>query len=199
MMSKKLYIGIYAASFGFFLSVLLIVSVMFIYGLMNHDNYWVDMSITSALRFGIAAYIQFMLVHAVLNFLLLARMWSAIQDGQTEITVGKAIGYLFIPLFNVYWIFKAWGSFPIEYDRYVDRYALVVPPFSGGVFLTYPIVLLLTAIFSVPLVILPFIFLAVIAQTCDAVNALSGAVDARRNEMMLNRIQNQYPAGIEQM
>jgi len=182
LMPKKMYIGIYAASFGLCLLMIIALGAMFTFGLVQKSNYTVDMAIAYTVRFGIYAYLQFVIVHAVYNFLLLARMWSAIQDGQTAITVGKAIGFHFIPLFNIYWIFRAWGSYPTEYNNYIDRYALPVEPLSDRVFVAYPVLLVLAGILYVPLLALPIVFVAVIANVCDAVNRLCEAVRERRNQ-----------------
>src|SRR6266852_5492001 len=43
----------------------------------------------------------------VLTMSLWYRMWSAIQDGHARTTPGKAVGLMFVPLFNVYWMFVA--------------------------------------------------------------------------------------------
>jgi Na+/proline symporter len=43
---------------------------------------------------------------------LLYKAWTAIQHGPVPVrtTPGKAVGFLFIPFFNCYWIFQAlWG------------------------------------------------------------------------------------------
>jgi len=189
MMSKKMYIGIYAASLGVWLLMIAAPGATFIFGVMQKNDYAVDTAIAYAAQFGIPAYLQLVIVHLVFNFLILARMWSAIQDGQTTITVGKASGFLFIPFFNVYWIFKAWRSFPTEYNNYIDRYALPVPPLAGGMFVAYPI-LLLAGILYVPLLVLPFVFISVISKSCDAVNALDEAVRERRSQLMRSPIQN---------
>ena len=161
------------------------VSAMYFAGLAQQS----DRAIEAATNF--FAYAQFVAVHAVINFLLLHRMWRAIQDGQTTITVGKAIGYLFIPLFNIYWIFRAWGSFPTEFNRYIDRYGLPVEPLAGKAFVAYPI-LLLAGILYVPLLALPIVFIAVISNASDAVDHLDEAVRERRNELSANRTPNQF-------
>ncbi len=184
LMSKKLYIGIYAASFGFGLLTVIALGAGLIFGAIQKSD---DAAIASVVRIGIYASLQFAVVHAVYNCLLLNRMWRAIQDGQTTITVGKAIGFLFIPLFNVYWIFRAWGSFPTEYNRYVDRYGLPVEPLAGRAFIAYPILILLAGILYVPLLALPFVFVVVASNACDAVNRLNEAVRERRNQLSANR------------
>jgi hypothetical protein len=142
----------------------------------------------------VLSYLQFLIVSIIYTFIILSRMWGSIQDGQTPITTGKAIGYLFIPFFNIYWIFRAWGSFPTEYNKYVDRYALPTPKLSGGVFTFYPVLLLLTAFLYVPFLIVPFAFIAIISKTCDAVNALGSAVEERRNAVSRSPMQYQAAA-----
>lgn len=183
MMSKKKYIGIYAASFGLCSLTIIALGAWFVFGGAREND---GAATAHAARIGIYAVLQFVLIHAIFNFLLLARMWNAIQDGQTSITVGRAIGLTFVPVFNVYWIFRAWGGFPVEYNNYVDRYALPVPHLPNKIFIAYPI-LLLAGILSVPLVALPFVFVAVSAKTCAAVSALDEAVRERRNQLAANR------------
>ena len=43
----------------------------------------------------------------VLDFILLYYFWKMIQDGRASTTPGKAVGFLFIPFFNFYWVFRA--------------------------------------------------------------------------------------------
>src|SRR5215472_4189380 len=38
---------------------------------------------------------------------LIYQMWQSIQDGHARTTPGKAVGFLFIPFFNLYWMFQA--------------------------------------------------------------------------------------------
>jgi hypothetical protein len=48
---------------------------------------------------------------AVVWLVLLHKAWASIQDGQTSVSPGKAVGFLFIPFYNFYWIFRAvWVS-----------------------------------------------------------------------------------------
>lgn len=187
-MSKKWYVGGYAASFALFIVLEIGLFIVLFSGVFRRE----EKILMLLLVVMILALLQFTVVSVIYTFLMLARMWGAIQDGQTSVTVGKAIGYLFIPFFNLYWIFKAWGVFPAEYNRYVERYGLNVPRLGNAAFVAYPVLLLLGVI---PLIIFvqPFVFIAVIAQTCDAVNALKKAVAERRGEM--NQF-NQHRAAI---
>lgn len=50
------------------------------------------------------------IVSLVMICKLLYRSWNQIQDGQARTTPDIAVGFLFIPYFNLYWIFvAAWG------------------------------------------------------------------------------------------
>jgi hypothetical protein len=58
----------------------------------------------------------------VLTFILLYQFWKVIQDEQTFTTPGKAVGFLFIPFFSYYWIFRAVGSLTVEQNRFIERH-----------------------------------------------------------------------------
>jgi len=170
-MSKKLWVGPYLASLFIFLGLGLI--YLFCYVLMT-DNI---MAYRQALYKGAAllaflGYLQFAMVATIYNFAVLAKMWSAIQDGANTITTGKAIGFLFIPVFNLFWIFKAWGSYPYEYNEFAARNQLEVPMLTSRAFTAFPLLLLLSSIFLIPSVFVPVTFVVLIARVSDAVNNL---------------------------
>jgi len=52
--------------------------------------------------------------------LILHRGWSAVQDGVTSITPGKAVGFRFIPFFNLYWNFIAQVGLMKEFNRLAE-------------------------------------------------------------------------------
>jgi hypothetical protein len=50
------------------------------------------------------------IVGNIYQYILLYRYWQGVQDENSRVSPGKAVGFLFIPLFNYYWMFKAyWG------------------------------------------------------------------------------------------
>jgi hypothetical protein len=73
----------------------------------------------------------------VLTAKILYRAWTAIQDGQARTTPGRAVGYLFIPLFNLYWVFVAWGGLAKNFNAFLDRYQIPTRRLSEGLLLTY--------------------------------------------------------------
>lgn len=59
---------------------------------------------------------------AVLFLVLLYNFWKILQDGYAAVTPGKAVGFLFIPLFNFYWAFKAFWGLAKEQNNFIDRH-----------------------------------------------------------------------------
>ena len=145
----------------------------------------------------------------IVYLIVLAKMWGSIQDGQTPISVGKAIGFLFIPIFNYYWLFRAWGGFPKEYQNYSDRYGLNLSAPSRFAFFAYPIFQIITflglfifprvgsMLFADPMTAIivaslvwlisvfvqTILFMVVIAQAGKAVNNLNTVVQSRQANM----------------
>ena len=177
-MSKKLYVGALIATFV----------MLFLFGLPAIyllDSYRIPRSLgiddsLTTFMVGLLIFLAvapFLIAQAVVTFLVIYRMWASIQDGYARTSPGKAVGFLFIPFFNLYWIFQVWGGFPKDYNRYVDRYRLQIPHLSAGLYVAYPLLILLSIIPFVGIlctIINFFMLIAIAAKTCDAVNALAG-------------------------
>ncbi|MEK6233369.1 MAG: hypothetical protein N2C14_01525, partial [Planctomycetales bacterium] len=71
-----------------------------------------------------------LILGVVLEMRLLFKMWSAIQDGEPRTTPGEAIGYLFIPGFNLYWMFQAYWGWARDFNRYVKKQRIDAPHVS---------------------------------------------------------------------
>ena len=117
----------------------------------------------------------FMIYSVVTYLMLLYKAWAAIQDGQARTTPGKAVGFCFIPFFNLYWMFQAFYGFGVDYNRYAERHSLPAR-LPEGLFLAYPILLLGS---SLPLInilaTLPMfvVLVLVVLKFCDAINAVA--------------------------
>ena len=108
-------------------------------------------------------------------YLLLYRAWAVIQDGNASTTPEKAVGFLFIPFYNFYWIFKAWYGFAEDYNRYIERYSLNASKLEEGLFLAFCILFICAMVtFLNYLAGLPFLVIFIITanKTIDAVNSL---------------------------
>jgi hypothetical protein len=54
----------------------------------------------------------------VLWYIILYRCWELIQDGNPRTTPGKAVGFLFIPFYNFYWMFVAFPGWAKDVNIY---------------------------------------------------------------------------------
>lgn len=58
----------------------------------------------------------------VLLFILIYKFWQVIQDGVTPTTPGKAVGFMFIPIFNFYWWFIAYWGLSKGQNSFIERH-----------------------------------------------------------------------------
>lgn len=68
--------------------------------------YWIHLLwgfLTTCLVVGIFG----LIASAIYQLMLIYKLWSLIPPQRAETTPGKAIGFLFIPFFSIYWIFVA--------------------------------------------------------------------------------------------
>lgn len=90
-------------------------------------------------------------LYAVIMTLVFSyKIWQPIQDGHARMSPGKAVGFLLIPFFNLYWFFRVIGGFSQDYNAYLDRYSINASKLPQGLLPTF----------------------SAIARICDAVNAL---------------------------
>jgi hypothetical protein len=168
-LSKGFYVGGWGGGIGLGL-VLLLVGVAAIAGGGRSGA-------DAGMAFILLGYIP-ILFAAVVMLVLVYKMWAAIQDGQVRATPGKAVGFLFIPFFNFYWVFQVFPGFADDYNAYAGRHSLKVPRLERGLFLAYCILTLcgIVPILGMLCVVVNFVIaLMMISRICDAVNALAEA------------------------
>lgn len=51
-------------------------------------------------------------------------LWSKLQDGKTEIPPGRAVGYLFIPVYGFFWAWRVWAGYSAELNAYLARHGM---------------------------------------------------------------------------
>jgi len=78
--------------------------------------------------------------------LLLYRAWEAVQDGNARTTPQKAVGFIFIPFYNFYWVFIAWYGLARDYNRYIVGHKVPAPKMNEGLFLSFCILSICSAI-----------------------------------------------------
>ena len=93
--------------------------------------------------FGFAGAAIFSILGFVAFFQFIYRCWRLIQDGHARTTPGKAIGFLFIPIFNIYWFFVAIYGLAKNLNEYGERYRIAAPRVSEGLVLTGVIISLI--------------------------------------------------------
>ena len=102
-------------------------------------------------------------------------MWGAIQDGAARTSPGRAVGMLFVPFYNIYWLFQVYKGFADDFNAYRDQHSLQAAVLPAGLFLTYCILSLFSWIPVVSFLIVVarlFVEVFMIAKVCDAVNAI---------------------------
>jgi hypothetical protein len=173
-MSKGFYIGGYFAGAGVSIVLMVVVFVVFAVSAAQRPN---DEPPIAILGFLILAMLP-MFFSVVVLFMFIYRMWESIQDGHARMTPGKAVGFMLIPFFNLYWIFPVYQGFAQDYNQYIARRQLNLPRLDEQLFLYHPIAILcsiipfLGGLASIAAIVLLVI---IISKTCDAVNALSNA------------------------
>ena len=56
----------------------------------------------------------------VLQYILTYRYWETIQSIHPRTTPGKAVGYMFIPFFSIYWIWEAYHGLSKDMNQYMN-------------------------------------------------------------------------------
>ena len=111
----------------------------------------------------------------VVNCVFLYKLWASIQDGRARTSPGAAVGFLFIPVYSVYWVFQALWGFARDYNAFIARHSVEAPRLPEGVFLAYVILSLVSGV--------PFLgflasaaafvlWLVIVSKASDGVNAL---------------------------
>jgi hypothetical protein len=98
---------------------------------------------------GICAIIFFIvyLLFFIFGMISLYRSWKTLLPHEASTTPGKAVGFLFIPFFNLYWIFVAFYSFAADINK-KSRMQGRMAPVNEGVILFDCILYLLLLIVS---------------------------------------------------
>lgn len=88
------------------------------------------------------------LYQAVVMFIFIYAMWKALQNASPSMTPGQAIGFMFIPGFNIYWYIRVLGDWAKVFNLNLKRKGLDLAPAPEGLFLA-TVALSLTSTFCV--------------------------------------------------
>jgi hypothetical protein len=89
---------------------------------------------------------------AVLQYILLYRFWTVIQDGNARTTPGVAVGFCFIPFFNFYWLYVAWVGLAKDMNAYCSARNIQTPEVSESLALWWYILSLVGVLSIIPYV-----------------------------------------------
>ncbi|BCX49762.1 hypothetical protein HAHE_36700 [Haloferula helveola] len=163
------HVSVKGASFGMWLGLLLTAVALIIIPIALIGSQGDRMSngaagILSILMIG--GYVLNLFV-AILGYIYLYRVWKCIENGGfARASAGKAIGFMFIPLFNLYWIFQAFYGLSVDWNKTVEAYPELAPAprLSEGLFMTFCILMIV----FYPVAI--FLAFPVMAQICKGIN-----------------------------
>jgi hypothetical protein len=167
--------GVKRASFGLFLGMLLggfgLIIIAFIVagGILSEGGE--DLESTGAAAFFGLAGIGFILfiIGGILQYVYLYRAWACLRFGGPRTTPGKAIGFLFIPFFNIYWVFVAIYGLAQDWNRIMSSHPNLqgAPRMSEGMFLAFLICNLV--FFPVGLILCVIVY----SQICAGINFMA--------------------------
>jgi len=93
-----------------------------------------------ATPFGVYAFVVFCT--------LIYKMWKAVPASVARTTPGKAVGFLFIPLFNMYWIFPALWGWSRDWNSYAANAEVKLQPISETLSLVIAVVWVVSSVFG---------------------------------------------------
>ena len=106
----------------------------------------------------------FLVCSVAIEMLLFYRMWAAIQDDKTSISPAKAVGFLFIPVFNIYWALLMVTGFAEDYNAFIQRRAIKTKDLPMALFLIYAFAFISVAtILTTPMICI-FAFVGLISR-----------------------------------
>jgi hypothetical protein len=112
------------------------------FGLMQLSN----KAPVSTLNLIFAAADVFLLLSVAIEFSLFYKMWSAIKDKEISTTGLKAVIFLLIPGFNIYWALLMITGFPEDYNSYIRRRNIQTKELSITPYLIYACLFILTGL-----------------------------------------------------
>lgn len=100
----------------------------------------------------------FIVCSVAIELVLFYKMWAAMKDSQPSVSPGRAVGFLFIPFFDIYWALLMLTGFTEDYNSFIIRRSIKAERLSMALFLVYAVLFVSVAIFvTIPMLcIFPF-------------------------------------------
>ncbi len=101
----------------------------------------------------------FLVCSVAIELMLFYKMWAAVKDSQPSISPGRAVGFLFIPVFNIYWALLMLTGFTEDYNSFIIRRSIRTGKLPMTLFLIYAVLFMSAAMFvTIPMIcVFPFI------------------------------------------
>jgi predicted Zn finger-like uncharacterized protein len=106
----------------------------------------------------------FLVCSVAIELTLFYKMWTAIKGSQPSVSPGRAVGFLFIPVFNIYWALLMVTGFAEDYNSFILRRAIRAKDLSLSLFMIYAFAFILSATFLTTPMICIFAFLGLISR-----------------------------------
>jgi predicted Zn finger-like uncharacterized protein len=106
----------------------------------------------------------FLVCSVVIELLLFYKMWAAIADDQASITPAKAVGFLFVPVFNIYWALCMLTGFVEDYNSFIHRRSIKTKDLPFMLFLIYAFAFILAALVVTLPMVCVFAFIRLISR-----------------------------------
>jgi predicted Zn finger-like uncharacterized protein len=106
----------------------------------------------------------FLVCSVLIELSMFYKMWAAIQDDQASISPAKAVGFLFIPVFNIYWALLMVTGFAEDYNAFIQRRVIKTKDLPMSLFLIYAFALILSATVVTTPMVCVFAFVGLISR-----------------------------------
>lgn len=104
------------ASFGVMIAAVILFAIGSAFGSSASSIAGVALMILSMIVLAVSSVISW-----ISSLVLLYQYWKLLPAEEAVTTPAKAVGYLFIPIFNLYWIFTAYGKLGASIDKLLNK------------------------------------------------------------------------------
>jgi|GEM_PF-4319899 len=127
-------------------------------------------------------YMGFFIVALVFWLVLIYRCWNLIQDGAPRTTPGAAVGLLFIPFYNYFWVFVAVADLAKGMNTYVSYRNIPTTPVSTGLAFAHSFLFIPTSIICCTVFFFPFFWIATTLLVFNLAGCAEAISDAKQSD-----------------
>ena len=78
-----------------------------------------------------------LLISNIMLLRVLYKAWAALPASQARTTPGRALGFMFVPFYNLYWAWNAFAGFAQDFNRYVKQVDSQEPSQPDGFYIAF--------------------------------------------------------------